>query len=403
MPTPGMTFALFARSYDFAIAIARDKRFLQGGLEMANRSSLWRAFALSLPICGMAAASAYADDLSYFEKQIEPFTKKPEFVAPGPAFDAQACMKGKTILSIPVSSANPFTANIEKAMAAAAAKVGFKFTTWENQGQSSQWVQGMNAAMNQKASLIDLLAGTDPRVLVPQVREARAAGVPVVPSHYNGKEQSELVRKSADADIPIDYFKAGALLVDWAVVQTKGDMNALVLISTGPLSTDSMMDGINTELKHCEHCKTKVMNFPVVDWGTRITPNVQSALLSDPSVNYIIVIYDSMSQFVVPAVIGANATERVKVDAFNGTPFVLGLIQEGKIQMNIGENLDWIGDAIIDAEMRMLCGLPQVSDPKIPFYIFDSHNADEAGKPPQLSQGYGAAYIDGYEKLWKLK
>ena len=71
--------------------------------------------------------------------------------------------------------------------------------------------------------------------------------------------------------------------------------------------------------------------------------------------------------------------------------------------MDIGENLDWIGDAIIDAEMRMLCGLPQVSDPKIPFYIFDSHNADEAGKPPQLSQGYGAAYIDGYEKLWKLK
>jgi ribose transport system substrate-binding protein len=145
------------------------------------------------------------------------------------------------------------------------------------------------------------------------------------------------------------------------------------------------------------------MNFPVVDWGTRITPNVQSALLSDPTVNYIIVIYDSMSQFVVPAVIAANATQRVKIDAFNGTPFVLGLIQEGRVQMDIGENLDWIGDAIIDAEMRILCHLPEVHDPKIPFYIFDSHNADDAGKPPQLSKGYGDAYIDGYEKLWKLK
>src|SRR6201996_86682 len=226
----------------------RDRLHLQRRLDMANRSSIWRAVALTLPVCGMAAVSAYADDLSYFEKQIEPFTKKPEFVAPGPAFDAQACMKGKTILSIPVSSANPFTANIEKAMAAAATKVGFKFTTWENQGQSSQWVQGMNAAMNEKASLIDLLAGTDPRVLVPQVRAAKAAGVPVVPSHYNGKEQSAIVRKDADADIPIDYFKAGAMLVDWAVVQTKGDMNALVLIATGALSTDSMMAGITDEL-----------------------------------------------------------------------------------------------------------------------------------------------------------
>ncbi len=351
----------------------------------------------------LVSVRAHADGLDYFEAQLKPFYDKPNFVAAGPEFDAKACMAGKSIFSIPVSSANPFTANIEKAMAAAAAKVGFKFTIWENQGQSSQWVQGMNAAMNEKASLIDLLAGTDPRVLVPQVRAAKAAGVPVVPSHYNGKEQSSIVRKDADADIPIDYFKAGAMLVDWAVVQTKGDMNALVLISTGPLSTDSMMAGINSELKHCEHCKTKVMNFPVVDWGTRITPNVQSALLSDPTVNYIIVIYDSMSQFVVPAVIGANATQRVKIDAFNGTPFVLGLIQEGKVQMDIGENLDWIGDAIIDAEMRILCGLPQVADPKIPFYIFDSHNADDAGKPPQLSQGYGDAYLDGYAKLWKLK
>lgn len=363
----------------------------------------WMLAALAVTTAVFASGRARADGLDYFESQLKPFYDKPSFAAPGPAFDAKACMAGKSIFSIPVSSANPFTANIEKAMASAAAKVGFKFTTWENQGQSSQWVQGMDAAMNQKASLIDLLAGTDPRVLVPQVRAARAAGVPVVPSHYNGKEQSATVRKSADADIPIDYFKAGAMLVDWAVLQTKGNMNALVLISTGALSTDSMVAGIDAELKHCDHCKTRVMNFPVVDWGTRITPNVQSALLSDPTVNYIIVIYDSMAQFVVPAVIAANATQRVKMDAFNGTPFVLGLIQDGKVQMDIGENLDWIGDAIIDAEMRILCKLPQVSDPKIPFYIFDSHNADDAGKPPQLSQGYGAAYVDGYEKLWKLK
>jgi ribose transport system substrate-binding protein len=363
----------------------------------------WMFAALALVAAVLTSAPADADGPDYFQDQLKPFFDKPSFVAPGPAFDAKACMAGKSIFSIPVSSANPFTANIEKAMAAAASKVGFKFTTWENQGQSSQWVQGMNAAMNEKASLIDLLAGTDPRVLVPQIREARAASIPVVPSHYNGKEQSDVVRKNADADIPIDYFKAGALLVDWAVVQTKGNMNALVLISTGALSTDSMVAGINAELKHCDHCKTKVMNFPVVDWGTRITPNVQSALLSDPTVNYIIVIYDSMSQFVVPAVIAANATQRIQMDAFNGTPFVLGLVQDGKVQMDIGENLDWIGDAIIDAEMRILCGLPQVRDAKIPFYIFDSHNAADAGKPPQLSQGYGAAYIDGYEKLWKLK
>ena len=363
--------------------------------------AMLRGLALGLSLVG-AISSGKADELSYFQRQLDPFMKKPDFVPPGPAFNARQCTKGKSILSIPVSSANPFTANIEQAMAASAAQVGFKLTVWENQGQTSQWVQGMNAAVNENVSLTDLLAGTDPRVLVPQVMAARSHHIPVVASHYNGLEQTPLVKKYADADVPIDYFKAGALLVDWAAVQTKGHLNALTLISTGPLSTDSMMDGINAEMKHCADCRQKVINVPVVDWATRITPNVRSALLADPSVNYIIVIYDSMAQFVVPAVTLTSSEDRVKIDAFNGTPFVLGLVQQGKVQMDIGENLDWIGHAIVDDEMRLLCGLPMVN-PRIPFYIFTQENAKDAGVPPQLSRGYGDAYIDGYAKLWELK
>jgi len=83
-------------------------------------------------------SAARAEDLSWFEARLKPYESKPDFVAPGPAFDARSCMRGKSIMSIPQSSANPFTATIEKAMQAVADKVGFKFTTWENQGQSSQ-------------------------------------------------------------------------------------------------------------------------------------------------------------------------------------------------------------------------------------------------------------------------
>jgi ribose transport system substrate-binding protein len=348
------------------------------------------------------AQPARADDLSYFQQQVDPYLQKPKFVAPGPAFDARACMKGKTILSIPVSSANPFTANIEKAMVGVAQQVGFTFIDWQNQGQSSQWVQGMNAGINQKVSLIDLLAGADPRVLVPQIDAARAAHIPVVASHDSGLEQTPIVLKYADGDVPIDYAKAGALLADWAIIHTNGHMDALVLIATGPLSTDSMLNGINGELKHCSDCHAKVMNFVVTDWGTRITPAVQAALLSDPKLNYIIVIYDSMSQFVVPAVTITGSTNRVKIDAFNGTPFVLGMVQTGQVQMDIGENLDWIGHGILDSEMRRVCGLPLVHNPEIPFYIFTKANAKDAGTPPKLSQGYGDAYIAGFDSLWKL-
>jgi len=41
----------------------------------------------------------------------------PEFKDPGPAFDAKACMKDKKMLTIPLTMANPFNAEIAKALA----------------------------------------------------------------------------------------------------------------------------------------------------------------------------------------------------------------------------------------------------------------------------------------------
>jgi hypothetical protein len=39
----------------------------------------------------------------------------------------------------------------------------------------------------------------------------------------------------------------------------------------------------------------------ITEWSTKIQPSVQAALISNPTANYVIPIYDSMSQFVVPA------------------------------------------------------------------------------------------------------
>jgi ribose transport system substrate-binding protein len=58
---------------------------------------------------------------------------------------------------------------------------------------------------------------------------------------------------------------------------------------------------------------------------------------------------------------------------------------------------------VLDSNMRRLCGLTVVNDPKIPFLIFDKSNADTAGTPPVDSQGYGDAYQAGFRQLWKLQ
>jgi ribose transport system substrate-binding protein len=356
--------------------------------------------AVATGLAMLLAAPAIAQDLAYFKAQLEPYRERPNFVAAGPAFDAKHCMAGKKILTIPVTAANPFNLNIYKGMVKAAKAVGFELVQYENQGQPAQWAQGVNHAINNKFHLIDMVGGTDPRVLVPQMQAAKQAGIPTVASHYSGLEQTVELASHA---VPIDYFKAGQLLIDWAAVETQGKLNGLLVYSTGPLSTDSMMAGIDAEMAKCPGCKLQKKNILVTEWATRIQPTVQAALLADPTINYIVVMYDSMSQFVVPAVEIVGAQKRAPIVAFNGTDFVIGLVQQGKVAMDIGENLDWVGYAIVDAEMRILCGLQPVKDPKIPFYLFTEANAKDAGVPPEPSMGYGDAYVEGYLKLWGVK
>ena len=92
----------------------------------------------------------------------------------------------------------------------------------------------------------------------------------------------------------------------------------------------------------------------------------------------------------------------MKVVGFNGTPFVLDLVREGKVEADIGESLNWAGMAIADAEMRLIGGMGQVSSMNIPFRLFTKDNAAEAGVPAQFSQGYGD-FIPQYLKLWQVK
>ena len=51
------------------------------------------------------------------------------------------------MFSIPLSSSIPFSEEINNGMAAIAKEYGIDYVTFPNQGQPSQWVQGMDQAI----------------------------------------------------------------------------------------------------------------------------------------------------------------------------------------------------------------------------------------------------------------
>ncbi len=151
-----------------------------------------RAFlagAVSVSLFGPALADEAKDGVVFAEQQLKPYSAKPVFVAPGVPFDAKACAAGKTMLSMPNSSANPFLKGIIDRMKRVGAEIGLKVVEWENQGQPSQWVQGVEFAIRDKVSMIDLISGIDPKTIEPQVKAAKAAGIKVMTSHFYDPSQ----------------------------------------------------------------------------------------------------------------------------------------------------------------------------------------------------------------------
>ena len=375
-------------------------------MKKSHRSIPRRATALAATAALTLAAGtspSLAGTMEDAQAMVDAHRAKPVFAAPGPAFDARACAAGKRIITLPVSSANPFTKNIAIAMIEAGNEVGVEVVEWENQAQPSQWVQGINFAINEKFDLIDLLGGVDPRVLVPQIQAAKEAGIKVKTSHFY--DLSQTPHESVDGAVPVPYNYVGQILANWAIVRSGGKANVIIIGSDEIVPTAPFVQGIRDTLAaNCPDCReVSYINAPVPEWATKIQPSVQSTLLANPDVNYIIPIYDSMSQFVVPAVRIAGKTGVVNIATFNGTPFVIDLIQEGAVEMDIGESLGWIARAILDSHMRTLCGLEEPPKLNVPFYIFDSNNAKDAGTPADYDRGYGDVHVSGFRKLWGLE
>src|SRR5690606_9693418 len=128
---------------------------------------------------------------------------------------------------------------------------------------------------------------------------------------------------------------------------------------------------------------------------------VQSSLTADPKLNWVIPLFDSMSQFVTAGITSTGRT-KVRVATFNGTPSVLKMIQDGDIlAMDAGESPDWLGHANMDQAFRLMSGMDPVEQ-NTPMRLFDDENVDESGTPPELGKGYGDEYVAGYQKLWGL-
>ncbi|SNR53552.1 sugar ABC transporter substrate-binding protein [Puniceibacterium sediminis] len=348
-------------------------------------------------------ADEAADGLARATEIIESHRAVPVYEPAGEAFDIRKVAEGKKMLSIPNTSANQFLKGIIQREIAVGKEIGLEVREWENQGNPNQWVQGIEYAIANDFDIVDLISGVNPAVVEPQIEAAREAGVKVFTSHFY--DPSQPANELLAGDLPVSFYGQGYILGNWMIYKTGGDARAIVVKSDEVPPTAPLVQGIHDALtENCAKCEIlQEINVGITEWGTKIQPSLQSALLANPTANYVIPIYDSMSQFVVPAVELTGKSETVKIATSNGTPFVLDFIREGQVEMDIGESLDWIARATIDGYMRGLAGLPMPKDIGVPYYLFDESNIETAGVPAVPNKGYGDDYVKGFHKSWMME
>ena len=343
-------------------------------------------------------AAASGLDLAGAQAAIDEYRAVPEFTAPGPAVDAAAA-KGKTLAIVPASSNVPFVTTIADNMVKVGTTAGLTVTVFKNQGTPAEWAKGVSDALSKNVDSIDLLAGLDPAAVSAQVTQAKAKNVPVVATHLYDVNQAGDPNIAAATNIP--YEQAGRLLADWAIVKTEGKANVLVTTINQVNSTVPMMKGIEDEFAtRCPDCTISKVDSTIADLG-KLQQQVQSELTSNPDINYVINLYDSAQAPQTEAAIKALSRDDLKIATFNGTPDILKLITEDSvIQMDVGENLEWISYAAVDQHLRLLSGAEPTTTPNVPIRVFDATNVAEAAAD---GAGFGTAFRDEYATLWGLK
>jgi ribose transport system substrate-binding protein len=331
-------------------------------------------------------------------------TAIPTWTAPGPPVDVSK-LKGKRVFIIPLVP-NPFNENIQNTYKQIFNAVGVKWTFYANQGLTSQWIAAMDAAIAQHPDLIILSTAPDPRVLQPQLRAAKAAGIPVEVTHFYDQSTPPppaclACAAGVTALVTARFNNAGAAEADWIINDSHGHAHVLIVSAPDVIPSPGILSAMEREYRaYCPACTYKVINVPVAQWNTGVQSQVQSALNADPTINYVDALYDAMCTGAVPAVQAVGKTGSVKVVSFNGSPFALDDIRTGSIMaMDASENTRWIGFADVDQAFRLLAGMSPVNE-TTPFRLMDKSNVTQAGVPATNYLGYGNAYAVGFWHLW---
>lgn len=370
------------------------------------------ASALALTACGAsnsspkAASEDVADGDSAAVKaaraELARYSGTPGFTAPNKPFDV-AKLKGRSIAVVAYDQTTPALVNVTAGIEQAAKAAGLTTSLFDAKHTPSMMTAGVRQAVTQRAGAI-ILNGVPANLVSAQLKEAAAAGIPVISAASN---QPDAGRPGQGAGPNVyatsaqDMMLQGRLAANAAIVDKGGKVKAILMDAPGIDLSAPIMQGFAASLKKCADCEivTKTDTQPQ-DWATGLGSQATSALSTHPDANAILPILGTMSLFVVPAVQRANAADRVTVYSTSGSDAATKTMKNGTLLAGVaGQSEYHLGWLSVNQAMRGMLRL-EPGNPVVPTRFVTPALVKKVGTSQQAV--YGTAYESGFKKLWGI-
>lgn len=377
--------------------------------------------AVTAGVAGASARSAATpiskSELAQLRAFVAKAQKAPKWHAPGPAVNAKKALRGKKIVTFPISSEiDACNLKGQQGFLDAEAKtLGAKVVPLNTNAGPPSWQANLNTALTEKADAVVMLCGPAASALAPQLQSLHNAHIPVVDGNYNqigGNPAFPFTNLSAESGIDT----AGGVRTDLAqaLVNLKGKPAHVLFLNSPQVAqyTGAKNSLKNAIKKWCpKTCSIeKEEDFGTQDWGsTKEQQTIATDLQGDSKINAVIVTFDGMSDVIVSVVQHAAASHPgLKLYAWGGGISEIKTVQKNRIFAgDSGPDERWDAYNQLDQVIRLLAHkkVAPVGKEVAPNIFFTKKNAAIFSKGNNYSDKAwsNGAFVKDYKKLWGVR
>ncbi len=365
-----------------------------------------------------AAAAVSKSTLSTLKADLAKAQQGPRWYRPGPAVNAKKALKGKTIVTFPISSEIDAcnTKGQQGYFDAEAKNLGAHVIPLSSTTGPPSWQANLNQAVTDKANAVVMLCGPSP-ALMPQLASFKADHIKVVDGNYNQTGgNAEFPLTNLNAESGVNTIQGVQTDLADALVNLKGQAAHVLFLNSPQVAQYSgATGGLKSAMKSwCASCTIeKEEDFGTQDWsGPKEIAAVTSDLQADPKINTVIVTFDGMTDGIETAVASAASSHPgLKMYAWGG-----GLAEIKNVQTSStfvgdsGPDEKWDAYNQLDQTIRLLAGKKPAAVGKeiAPNVFFTKANAtifSVGGNGTAYSdKAFGnGAFVKDFLKLWEVK